>query len=151
MEKRSFCKFLFRWVLVFLVELAVVCGIAFCCFHCGTGNGDKERAERYEERDESAQESLERIGSGLDGIEAKVLGTGRKIDSVRVEIDGSVTGLGELGEDADRITERSRNAEAVAGRIEGGICRIEQIIFEAEEKNIVLADGYDCIDPGGNN
>lgn len=151
MEKRSFCKFLFRWVLVFLVELAVVCGIAFCCFHGGTGDTDKERAERYEERDESAQESLERIGSGLDGIEAKVLGTERKIDSVRVEIDGSVSGLGELGEDADRITERSRNAEAVAGRIEDGICRIEQIIFEAEEKDIVLADGYDCIDPGGNN
>lgn len=151
MEKRSFCKFLFRWVLVFLVELAVVCGIAFCCFHGGTGDGDKERAERYEERDESAQESLERIGIGLDGIEEKVLGTGRKIDSVRVEIDGSVTGLGELWSDADRITERSRNAEAVAGRIEGGICRIEQIIFEAEEKDIVLADGCDYIDPGGNN
>ena len=151
MEKRSFCKFLFRWVLVFLVELAVVCGIAFCCFHGGTGDTDKERAERYEERDESAQESLERIGSGLDGIEAKVLGTERKIDSVRVEIDGSVSGLGELGEDADRITERSRNAEAVAGRIEDGICRIEQIIFEAEEKDIVLADSCDCIDPGGNN
>lgn len=151
MEKRSFCKFLFRWVLILLIELAVILGIAFCCFHDGTGNGDKERAERYEERDESAQESLERIGIGLDGIEEKVLGTGRKIDSVRVEIDGSVSGLGELGEDADRITERSRNAEAVAGRIEGGICRIEQIIFEAEEKDIVLADGCDYIDPGGNN
>ena len=149
MEKR--CKILFRWILVLLVELAVVCGIAFCCFYGGTGFDDEERAERYEERDESAQESVERIGSGLDGIEEKVLGTGRKIDSVRVEIDGSVTGLGELRSDADRITERSRNAEAVAGRIEGGICRIEQIIFEAEEKNIVLADGYDCIDPGGNN
>lgn len=151
MEKRSFCKFLFRCTLVLLVELAVVCGIAFCCFHGGTADRDEERAFRYEERDESAQESLERIGSGLDGIEAKVLGTGRKIDSVRVEIDGSVTGLGELGEDADRITERSRNAEAVAGRIEGGICRIEQIIFKAEEENGVLADGYDCIDPGGGN
>ena len=151
MEKRSFCKFLFRWVLVFLVEFAVVCGIAFCCFHGRTGNGDKERAERYEERDEFAQESLGRIGIGLDGIEEKVLGTGRKIDSVRVEIDGSVSGLGELREDADRITERSRNAEADAGRIEGGICRIEQIIFEAEEKDIVLADGCDYIDPGGNN
>lgn len=151
MEKRSFCKFLFRCTRVLLVELAVILGIAFCCFYGGTGGGDKERAFRYEERDESAQKSVERIGSGLDGIEEKVLGTGRKIDSVRVEIDGSVTGLGELGEDADRITERSRNAEAVAGRIEGGICRIEQIIFEAEEKDIVLADGCDCIDPGGNN
>lgn len=151
MEKRSFCNFLFRWTLILLVELAVILGIAFCCFHFGTGDGDKERAFRYEERDESAQESLERIGSGLDGIEEKVLGTGRKIDSVRVEIDGSVTGLGELRSDADRITERSRNAEAVAGRIEGGICRIEQIIFEAEEKNIVLADGCDYIEPGGNN
>lgn len=151
MEKRSFCKFLFRCTLILLIELAVVCGIAFCCFHGGTGDTDKERAFRYEERDESAQESVGRIGSGLDGIEEKMLGTGRKIDSVRVEIDGSVSGLGELGEDADRITERSRNAEAVAGRIEDGICRIEQIIFKTEEENGVLADGCDCIDPGGNN
>ncbi|MBQ7538607.1 MAG: hypothetical protein IJJ71_12195 [Treponema sp.] len=54
-------------------------------------------------------------------------------------------------EGAERYEKRNASASESVGRIEDGICRIEQIIFKAEEENGVLADGYDCIDPGGGN
>ena len=127
-----------------LAEAAFVFCLGWCYAHSVSGGGDKERAERYEERNASASESVGRIEGGLGEVAGEM-------HEARREVGESITGIGQLREDGARIAGRSRDIEASAGRIEGGICRIEQIIFEAEEKDIVLADGYDCIDPGGNN
>lgn len=133
-------------ILFFLFGFTVIFAIGFQrgCSYASSGDGDTERAERYEEQNASASESVGRIEGGLGELAGQM-------QEARREVDESITGIGQLREDGARIAGRSRDIEASAGRIEDGICRIEQIIFEAEEKDIVLADGYDCIDPGGNN
>lgn len=145
MENKTFKNVVLNSLIVFF-EFAFVFGLgAWLGFsYARTGDGDSDRAERYEKRNASASESVGRIEGGLGELAGQM-------HEARREVDESLTGIGELREDGIRIAGRSQSIEGTAGRIEGGICRIEQIIFEAEEKDIVLADGCDYIDPGGNN
>lgn len=146
MEKIRACKTLLLYSLIAVLEFSVVFAVGFWrgYAHAGSEGGDPGGAERYERGNESASEALGRIESGLEGVAGQV-------QSARRKIDEGITGVGELREIGDRIAGRSQDASVAAGRIEDGIRRIEQIIFEAEEENGVLADGYDYIDPGGNN
>ena len=129
-------------IALLFAEIFFVFCLGWCCAHSGSGDGDSEGAERYEKRNASASESVGRIEGGLGELAGQM-------HEARREVDESLTGIGQLREDGIRIAGRSQSIEGTAGRIEDGICRIEQIIFEAEEKNGVLADGCDCIDPGG--
>ena len=144
MENRKAFKTLLLYSLVTLIEFAVIYAVGFWrgYSYAGRDTGDSGRAERYESGDAAARESVGRIESGLGGV-------AEKVRSARREVGESVTGLGELREVGDRIAGRNGDVAEAAGRIEGGIQRIEQIIFEAEKENGVLADGFDCIDPGG--
>ncbi len=146
MEKIRACKTLLLYSLIAVLEFSVVFAVGFWrgYSHAGRSGGDSEGAERYEKRNASASESVGRIEGGLGELAGQM-------HEARRAVDESLTGIGELREDSIRIAGRSQSIEGTAGRIEDGICRIEQIIFKAEEENGVLADDYDCIDPGGGN
>ncbi len=98
-----------------------------------SGVANQERAERYEDRSESAQNAVSELESGLSGVAEQMHGVGK-------EIDEGITDVGELREVGDRIAGASSDIADSAGRIEKGIQRIEQILSEAEESSCVLAD-----------
>lgn len=98
-----------------------------------SGFADQERAERYEDRSESAQNAVSELESGLSGVAEQMHGVGK-------EINEGITDVGELREVGDRIAGASSDIENSACRIEDGIQRIERILYEAEKKDCVLED-----------
>ena len=98
-----------------------------------SGVADQERAERYEDRSESAQNTVSELESGLSDVAEQMHGVGK-------EIDEGITDVGELREVGVRIAGASSDIEDSACRIEEGIQRIERILYEAEKKDCVLED-----------
>ena len=98
-----------------------------------SGVTDQERAERYEDRSESAQNAVSELESGLSGVAEQMHGVGKEIES-------GITDVGELREVGARIAGASSDIEDSACRIEEGIQRIERILYEAEKKDCVLED-----------
>ena len=98
-----------------------------------SGVADQERVERYEDRSESAQNSVSELESGLSDVAEQMHGVGK-------EIDEGITDVGELREVGVRIAGASSDIEDSACRIEEGIQRIERILYEAEKKDCVLED-----------
>lgn len=94
---------------------------------------DQERAERYEDRSESAQNAVSELESRLSDVAEQMHGVGK-------EIDEGITDVGELREVGVRIAGASSDIEDSACRIEEGIQRIERILYEAEKKDCVLED-----------
>jgi chromosome segregation ATPase len=98
-----------------------------------SGVANQERAERYEDRSESAQNAVSELESGLSDVAEQMHGVGK-------EIDEGITDVGELREVGARIAGASSDIEDSACRIEEGIQRIERILYEAEKKDCVLED-----------
>ncbi len=98
-----------------------------------SGVANQERAERYEDRSESAQNAVSELESGLSDVAEQMHGVGK-------EIDEGITDVGELREVGVRIAGASSDIEDSACRIEEGIQRIERILYEAEKKDCVLED-----------
>ena len=65
------------------------------------------------------------------------------------EIESGITDVGELREVGARIAGASSDIEDSAGRIEKGIQRIEQILYEAEKNSFLLEDNSDCAGSDG--
>lgn len=129
-------------VLVLLCVLLLCMGIGFWrgCAYQRAKDDDSARAERHEERIESAQNTVDAVADGLAGV-------AEQVQSARTEIDESITGLGELGKVGDRISGTSQDIARTAGRIEERIRRIESILSEAEKSGAVLAGDYGCYHP----
>ena len=137
-------KVIFIVMVMYLVFAAVCLAVGFRlgCAHSGTGSDDSERAERYEERSESAEIIINGIEDGLGTVAEQMHGAGEEIKS-------GITDVGELSSVGDRIAGASTDIAESAGRIEERIQRIESILSEAEEKNRILENSSDYIDPGG--
>lgn len=146
MEKHKGIKVQLLYIAVVLAVFVIIFAIGFksSCSYFDRKADDSSGIEQYEKRSSDASDSLGRIEGGLSVVAEQMRSAGN-------EVAESLTGLGELREVSNRITERSQDFESTVGRIEDGICRIEKIIFKTEKENIVLADGYDCIDTGGSN
>lgn len=141
----KFKDFLFcAAVVIVALALTFTAGFLRGCSYAEADGRDSERAERYEERNASASESVGRIEGGLGSMAEKMREAGTGINK-------SLTRIGELREDGARIAERGQSIEDAAGRIEDRIYLIEQILFEAEKGNCILADSSDYISSGGGN
>ena len=108
----------------------------------GTNETDSKRAERHQERSESAENAVGKLESGLGSLEEQVRGTGREIES-------GIADVGELGSIGDRIAGTSEDIAQGACRIEDGIQRVERILYEAEEKCGRMDDYGDSTGCGG--
>lgn len=109
-----------------------------------SGVADQERVERYEDRSESAQNAVSELESGLSDVAEQMHGVGK-------EIDEGITDVGELREVGVRIAGASTDIAGHACRIEEGIQRIEQILYEAEKNSFLLEDNSDCAGSDGGN
>ena len=107
-----------------------------------SGVADQERVERYEDRSESAQNAVSELESGLSDVAEQMHGVGK-------EIDEGITDVGKLREVGVRIAGASSDIEDSACRIEEGIQRIEQILYEAEKNSFLLEDNSDCVGNDG--
>ena len=136
-----------------VIYIAVICFFAFAygclltIFICSlsvdrTGNSDSQRVERYEDRNSSAVEAVGKLESRLSDVEEQMQGLGKQIT------DG-ITDVGELSAVGDRIAGASTDIAESAGRIEKGIQRIEQILYEAEKNSFLLEDNSDCAGSDG--
>ena len=136
-------KFIFCIAILYMV-FATVClaiGLYHGCTNAGSGDEDSQRVERYEDGNRSAVETIGKLESGLSDVEEQMHGIGREIES-------GITDVGELGSVSDRIAGASTDIADSAGRIEKGIQRIEQILYEAEKNSSVLADDGGCTGGG---
>ena len=124
------------------ISIVLIMLFAYLCLVLGklgnnafreSGFADQERAERYEDRSESAQNAVSELESGLSDVAEQMHGVGK-------EIDEGITDVGELREVGARIAGASSDIEDSACRIEEGIQRIERILYEAEKKDCVLED-----------
>lgn len=124
------------------IRIVLIVLFAYLCLVLGnlgnnafreSGVADQERAERYEDRSESAQNAVSELESGLSGVAEQMHGVGKEIES-------GITDVGELREVGVRIAGASSDIEDSACRIEEGIQRIERILYEAEKKDCVLED-----------
>lgn len=133
MEIKKVCKNHFICALFFAVCFAAVFAAGFWrgCTYSESNNTDSERAERYKDRNESAQKAVSELESGLSDVAKQMHGIGRKIDE-------SITDVGEFREVSGRIAGAGSDVENSACRIEEGIQRIEQILYEAEKEGCVL-------------
>ena len=136
-----------------VIYIAVICFFAFAygclltIFICSlsvdrTGVTDSQRVERYEDRNSSAVEAVGKLESGLNSVEKQMQGLGKQIT------DG-ITDVGELSAVGDRIAGASTDIAGHACRIEEGIQRIEQILYEAEKNSFLLEDNSDCAGSDG--
>ncbi|MBR1639024.1 MAG: hypothetical protein IJ688_06530 [Treponema sp.] len=121
------------------IRIVLIVLFAYLCLVLGnlgnnafreSGVTDQGRAERYEDRSESAQNAVSELESRLSGVAEQMHGVGKEIES-------GITDVGELREVGDRIAGASTDIADSAGRIEKGIQRIERILYE---KDCVLED-----------
>lgn len=137
-------KVIFLFV-VFCLVAAAAClftGLWIGYSHAGRKEDDSQRTRRYEDRSESAVEAVGKLESGLNSVEKQMQGLGKQIT------DG-ITDVGELSAVGDRIAGASTDIAGHACRIEEGIQRIEQILYEAEKNSFLLEDNSDCAGSDG--
>lgn len=130
---------------VFCLVVAAAClftGLRIGYSHAERNEDDSQRARRYEVGSESAVEAVGKLESGLNSVEKQMQGLGKQIT------DG-ITDVGELSSVSDRIAGASTDIAGHACRIEEGIQRIEQILYEAEKNSFLLADDDGCTGGGG--
>ena len=136
-----------------VIYIAVICFFAFAygclltIFICSlsvdrTGVTDSQRVERYEDGSESAQNAVTELEDGLNDVAEQMHTVGREIES-------GITDVGELSAVGDRIAGASTDIAGHACRIEEGIQRIEQILYEAEKNSFLLEDNSDCVGSDG--
>lgn len=136
-------KVIFLFV-VFCLVVAAAClftGLRIGYSHAGRNEDDSQRTRRYEDGNRIAAETVGKLESGLNSVEEQMQGLGKQIT------DG-ITDVGELGSVSDRIAGASSDIAGHACRIEEGIQRIEQILYEAEKNSSVLADDGGCTGGG---
>ena len=123
---------------IFTVSLALAFSVGFWHGHINirASDDDSERAERYEERSDSAQNIVSGLKDGLGTVAEQMHGAGEQIES-------GITDVGELRAASDRIAETGYGVEDSAGRIGKGIQRIESILSEAEKSCEILENGGD--------
>lgn len=136
-------KVIFLFV-VFCLVVAAAClftGLRIGYSHARRNEDDSQRARHYEDGNRTAAETVGKLESGLNSVEEQMQGLGKQIT------DG-ITDVGELGSVSDRIAGASSDIAGHACRIEEGIQRIEQILYEAEKNSSVLADDGGCTGGG---
>lgn len=137
-------KVIFLFV-VFCLVVAAAClftGLWIGYSHAGRNEDDSQRVERYEDRNSSAVEAVGKLESGLNSVEEQMQGLGKQITDC-------ITDVGELSTVGDRIAGASTDIAGHACRIEEGIQRIEQILYEAEKNSFLLEDNSDCAGSDG--
>ena len=126
--------FLVRLVLcIFVLAACFLAGFERGCAHDGASERDTERLGEHTERSAAVESAVAGIDGGIRRMEEQV-------QSARNSIDASLTGVGELKRDGDRIAEKSWSIAESVGRIEERLSSIESVISEAEKNGAALAD-----------
>ena len=112
-------------------------------------NADKRIGE-YAERSKAVEKLAEGIQQRTGDLEGQLQSAGNETSECITELRESVTEIGGLRNDCDRIAEAGRGIEAAADGIEGRILVCLQILGVPEESEKVLERyGFGLYDPGG--
>ena len=132
------------------VFIALLISFVFAGFIGHSKRNADKRIDEYAERSKAAEKLADGIQQRTGDLEGQLQSAGNETSECIDELRESVTEIGGLRNDCDRIAEAGRGIEAAADGIEGRILVCLQILGAPEESEKVLERyGFGLYDPGG--
>lgn len=132
------------------VFIALLISFVFAGFIGHSERNADKRIGEYAERSKAAQKLAEGIQQRTGDLERQLQSAGNETSECITKLRESVTEIGGLRNDCDRIAEAGRGIEAAADGIEGRILVCLQILGAPEESEKILERyGFGLYDPVG--
>lgn len=132
------------------VFAALLISFVFAGFIGSSERNASKRISEYAERSKAAEKLAEGIQQRTGDLERQLQSAGNETSECITKLRESVTEIGGLRNDCDRIAEAGRGIEAAADGIEGRILVCLQILGAPEESEKILERyGFGLYDPGG--